>query len=274
MRWSKNEDDLIRCALIREAKQIEEDKDLYNRIREQIYIKGRDEDMRKGKIGTKAVLIAIILGVLTSGTILASSLGTVSWERKSLNFYEKVPSQEQLKKEGDFVPKFAKELPGGYTFAMASLEKGELIDKCNKKGVEGNEFTLRYYSKKDKAHTPILTFHASDIDHGFDYHTGEKEIEVDYGVTLYFSDYISRCVSVDYEPTAEDQKKIDNGELSFVLMEADELAKIPANKREEQNQSIKWKEDGIYYYLMPRGGHQCTEKELVDMAKAIIDTQK
>lgn len=274
MRWSKNEDDLIRCALIREAKQIEEDKDLYNTIREQIYIKGREKDMSKGKIGTKAVLIAVMLGVLTTGTILASSLGTVSWERKSLNSYETIPSQEQLKKEGDFVPKFAAELPGGYTFAMASLEKGELIDKYNKKEVEGNEFTLRYYSKKDKNHTPILVFHASDINHGFEYHAGENETEVDHGVTLYFSDYISRCVSVDYEPTAEDQKKIEKGKLSFVLTEADELAKIPANKREERNQSIKWKEDGIYYYLMPRGGHLFTEKELVDMAKAIIDTQK
>lgn len=273
VKWSEDEDNFIRWALSQEAKKVEEDKQLYCKIREQIYIKGREKDMSNRKTGKKGILIAAIVVALTSGTILAGSLGMVRWERKSLNVYEKFPSQEQLKEDGDFIPKFAKELPGGYTFMMASLEKGELIDKYNKANDKGNEFTLRYYSKTDKTHSPILTFHASDINHGFDYHYGESVSDVYKGTTLYFSDRTFKYVAMDYKPTAEEQKKIDNVELSLMNMEEEELAEMSSKMREKRSQSISWKEGGIYYLLMSNGEHQFKEKELVDMAKAIIDAQ-
>lgn len=227
--------------------------------------------MSNRKIGKKGIIIGTIVMAVASGSILAS--GISKWERKSLNVYETCPNQQQLKKDGNFTPKFVKELPGGYTFMMASLEKEELLDEYNKATDEGNEFTLRYYSKEDKEQVPVISFRASDIDRGFDNHEYDKVAKDYNGNTLYFYDCTHKYVSENYKPTKEEQKKMANKELRLIHTESKRLSQIPLKMRKERFQAIAWQEGDIYYRLTGVPNHQFKQKQLVSMAKAVIDVQ-
>lgn len=271
MKWSQSIDNEIKCALSKEAEKMQGEQQLYDQIREEIYVKGREKNMRNMKmpnrrISKKVILVGSMTIILAAGTILAAEVR--GWDMKLLNFYEQYPTQEQIKEESGFSPKFVEELPGGYTFMMASTHKGELIDAYNNVSDEGNEFVLRYFAPGEEDEMHAIAFFATDIKEH--YGSSIRKTTQEYkGITLEFADWKDKYVSGDYKLTEEEQKHIDAGEL-FIRETEDEYWLEKGTKR---TQEMSWWEDDIVYSLLSANNHQFTQEEFAEMAKVIIDSR-
>lgn len=270
MKWSQAADSEIKKVLKREAEKVEEERDLYYQIRKQIYIKGREKEMKHGRLTKKGIVIALSMTLLATGTIFAA--GVSGWDMKLLKSYEEYPTQEEIKEESSFLPKFVKELPGGYTFAIASTHKGELIDEYNHVSDEGHELTLRYYAPGKEADMPAIAFHATDIlEHVGDGSAIKREMLEYKDITLGFSDTTRKYVPVGYEMTKEDKERLKTEEGSFFIEETEDSYFLELGV--DERQEIFWIEDGIGYVLGSMDMYQFTQEEFLEMAKAIIDSE-
>ena len=270
MKWSQTVDSEIKSALKREAEKVQEEQDLYYQIRKQIYIKGREKEMKQGRLAKKGIVVALSMTLLATGTIFAARVS--GWDMKLLKSYEEYPTQEEIKKESGFLPKFVKELPGGYTFAMASTHKGELIDEYNHVSDEGNELTLRYYAPGKEDDMPAIAFHATDILDHIDDADSVKKVMLEYkDITLSFTDTTRKYVPVGYEVTREDQERLQSEEGSFFIEETEDSYFLELGI--DERQEIFWIEDGIGYALGSMDTYQFTQEEFLEMAKAIIDSE-
>lgn len=270
MKWSQTADSEIKKALKREAEKVQEEQALYVQIRNQIYIKGREKEMKHGRLIKKGIMVALSMALLATGTIFAA--GVRGWDMKFLKSYEEYPTQEEIKEESDFSPKFVKKLPGGYTFAMASTHKGELMDEYNRVSDEGNELTLRYHAPGKEDDMPEISFHATDIlEHVGDGSTIKREILEYKDIILGFSDTTRKYVPIGYEMTKEDKERLKTEEGSFFIEETEDSYFLELGV--DERQEIFWIEDGIGYVLGSMGTHQFTQQEFLEMAKAIIDSE-
>lgn len=268
MKWSQNVDDQIKQALANEAEKMQGDQQLYYQIREQIYLRGREKNMKNKRMGKKVILVGISTVLLATGTIFAARVN--GWDMKLLDFYGEYPTKEQIKEEGGFLPKFVEELPGGYTFMMSSTHKGELIDEYNHVNDEGNEFALRYFAPGKENQEHAIAFFATDIlEHVGASHLVPKVTIENEGILLEFADWTKKYVSSNYEMTEEEQKQIDDGVLFIEETKDDYLLKEGI----ERKQMISWFENGIGYTLLSANNYQFTQEEFVEMAKAVIDSE-
>ena len=269
MKWSQTLDSEIKNALKREAEKVQEEQDLYYEIRKQVYIKGREKEMKHGRLTKKGIVVAFSMTLLATGTIFAARVS--GWDMKLLKSYEEYPTQEEIKEESGFSPKFLKELPGGYTFAMASTHKGELIDEYSHVSDEGNELILRYYPS-GKEEDPAISFHATDIlDHIGDADSVKKVMLEYKDITLGFSDTTRKYVPVGYEMTKEDQERLRTEVGTFFIEETEDAYFLDLGV--DDTQEIFWIEDGIGYALVSMDVYQFTQEEFLEMAKAIIDSK-
>lgn len=267
MKWSQNIDDQIKYAVKKEAKKMQEEQQLYGNIRKQIYAKGREENMKNRRIKNKAMLVGAMTMVLIAGTTWAARIS--GWDMQLINFYGEYPTPEKIKGVNDFLPKFVEELPGEYKFMMASMHKGELIDKYSHVSDEGNELILRYFAPGEEDEGHAIAFFATDImDHH--YFDGIKKYTEEYkGIVLEFSDWRRKYVSSDYKITEEEQKQIDEKILFIENTEDEDLLKEGI----EHKQQIAWIEDGIGYTILSANNHQFTQAECIEMAKKVIDSK-
>ena len=86
------------------------------------------------------------------------------------------------------------------------------------------------------------------------------------GVTLNYSEFDSLFVDVDYVPTEEEQRLMDEGLLNIAYG-------LPDGEREEVTyQYVNWEEDGGRYSPDGQGGGRLTADDLFQMAREVIDS--
>lgn len=267
MKWSQELDSQIQYALNRKAEEVKEEDGLYYQIRKQIYIKENEQEMGKKRMSKKAILIGIGTAILATGTVLAGQIS--GWNMTLLKSYGEAPTAEQVKEDSGFNPKFLNELPGGYTFMMASASRGELIDENSRVSEQGTEFVLRYFAPGEDEDYAIAFF-ASDIKENMDSWGAVKPIIIEEkGMIFKFGDWKTKYVSKGYKLTEEEQKQVDQKELFIEETDEEWLLEMGA----EHRQMIMWMEDGIEYTLLSANNHQFTQKEFVEMAKAIMNAK-
>ncbi|MCR6546513.1 hypothetical protein [Dehalobacterium formicoaceticum] len=265
MKINEYKDEEIRLNLIQKAAEAEPSAEMFSRIKKNITETGYEEKMRGKIFGFKrgkmsvAVLTCCVL-LLVSTAVIGTNLAT-SWKGHSTNSqYMTFPSVDRVIKDVGFAPKYTEMLPGGFKFSRGGTGESELSDEAGNVLTKTKDVNFAYTRGSEKS---SISLNVSQIKEEFIDNSSSSLVDNYNGINLYYYEKDYKFVPPAYELTEEDKKAYEAGELE-----------ISYGSPEVSYQNIKglsWYEDGLQYMIMG-SDYNFTLKEMVEMSKAIIDT--
>lgn len=245
----------LKTAIRAEADKIAPSEALFLQIDQKIKEKNMEANHMNIKI-TRGLLIACLVVVLTTAACFAA-VKIVSYTSQSTNnTFTAFPSEKEVKKEAGFLPKYAKDLTGGYVFYRGGVgtETGEAED--GSEAFTAKTATFSY--KKGDSTVSLLVADAVSPDSG---EGGEAlkitpEIEGKYYSSMY------KFVPEDYVMTDED--KADEASGKYIFSYGSDEVEI------NHIQQMTWEENGMSYTLINSDG-ALDKTTLTDMAAQIIN---
>ncbi|WP_283409984.1 hypothetical protein [Anoxynatronum buryatiense] len=209
---------------------------------------------------TKKILVAFILAVLTTATCFAASqiISITSVPGYAFNKFESYPSDKQMQKAAEFLPKYVEQFENGYAFEEAFVGKLEGKDEGKNQVamIKSAEFT---YMKGD-SELYLYVMEKPQNSTEFPPLEGE-EIALTDAQTVFYDDYLNKFKPGDYVMTEQD--KIDEANGTYVFSFGEDFDFI------KHIQMIEWEEDGIRYSLNCLD-EKLTKEALLEMAEEII----
>lgn len=261
MRTNKKQKEKIQNIFSQKAIEIEPSKELFNKIRKDIYEQECNKTMKNklfGLIrGKRLVTIAACCVVLGSITVIGATMGK-SWISHSQAKYMTFPSEERIQKDVGFVPKYTDTLPGGFEYSNGGFGESQLED-------EGNILThtkdvILSYTREGQR-SP-LNLSITQVGKEFLNDTESQLVGEYKEIELYYYEKEYKFVPEDYELTEEDKKANEMGVL--------EISYGASEVSNEIVQGLSWYEDGLQYMVMGND-YNFTVEEMTEMAKVIID---
>lgn len=258
----------MKNSLENKASEVEPTGELFRNIQTDIYEKEREYyTMNNTKKFRKInpVVIVILIFILSAATCVAASQIN-SYVTYSTKTFEEYPSKWQVKSAVDYIPNYVKEFSNGFTFKNASVDDTTAKDVDDNPIAKGKGITF-YYEKSDSVKGQIL---ACTTDKDFGEVTSDSDLTQEViksgNIDLKYSHVESKVVPEGYVPTAEENQRMDKGNLwmSYGSTDKEETDKI---------QFIQWTKDGISYALMDRG-YELPKDELIKMAEETIASNK
>lgn len=205
-----------------------------------------------------AIIAAVAVLALALGVGALASSGIIgSWSSGSslADAYTALPTAEQAKRDGGFVPALIGEFKNGYAFAGGTVVGNVLEEELGSGAIERfKSFSFEYEKDGDRAYLDQMRYE-SKMEDG-----GEVIATID-GIDIRYNSYRNRFVAPDYELTPEEQAARDAGELVFSFGE-----EIPGVR---VVQSAIWSDGNMHYCLLQIDGALSPE-ELVEMAAEVI----
>lgn len=219
-----------------------------------------EEDSRMRKWTVRKV-VAVAAAVCVLGSITAVAAGKITQVNSQSSHANDFPYSQLGKMENKlgFVTKAPEAFSNGYRFGTGVPVERSSMDKDGNVVEKGKDVSLTY--KKAGQPDLFLSVEKTNI-----YEESEQPDQTfDHnGITLQYNSDNYRSVPPDYQVSAEEQAKVDAGELE-----------ISYGSREVENQvvqSLSWK-DGKTQYIMNTFDNSMTAKEMAQMAGEIIDNK-
>lgn len=252
----------IKVDLSKRVEHIEPSQALFLKVRREILEKEGKNKMNKviTNRGIRKWMIAGAVGIFSIAAIAAPMvvIKIESWHSGvSLTSF---PSEQTVKKEVNYVPKYLESLPGGFTFSVASIT---YIQGEDEEGTQNNErkgITF-YYDRGDKEKGKYLSLNTTPLTE--EMVRDEKEDKIVVGDReLFYVAQTMKFVPVDYKLTKEDEEAVAAGQLG-VSYGADEV-------EVSHVQTIVWYEEGISYMLQEMN-YVIDKAQLIEMVQAIMN---
>ena len=196
--------------------------------------------------------------LLATLSVLGVSMGK-SWVGHTNFKYKNFPSKEQMLKNVGFIPKYSDSLPGGFEYANGGTGESTLSDDAGNILTKAKEVTLGYKRENEES---SLTLSITKIEKAFlDNRESQLVGNLD-GIDLYYYEKDYKFVPANYEPTEEDKRANEAGELE-ISYGASEISICNI-------QGLSWYEDGLEYCIIG-SDYEFTIEEMIGMAKVVIE---
>lgn len=261
MKTTKEYDHQMKAVLLQEVNQIEPSRELFEKIKNDIYKQESGEIMKNKAISLKksrrlAVIVASFI-LLASLTALGVTMGK-SWVGHSNHKYKAFPSQERILKDVGFIPKYPESLPGGFEYDNGGTGESTLLDDAGNILTRTKDITLGYRRANEKASLSLII---TQIEEEF-LDNKESQLVGNLGeINLYYYRQDYKFVPANYELTEEDKKAKEKGELE-ISYGAHEIGI-------NNVQGLSWYEDGLQYMIMG-SDYNFTVEEMIEVATVII----
>ena len=256
----------IKWTLLKETNEIEPSAGLFDKIKEDIYNKEREETMKikstSLKKGRKLMVLVASFVLLCSVTVIGTTmLKGNSWMSSSNHKYRTFPTQEKVFKDVGFSPKYTKSLPGEFEYSSGGTGKSKLSDDTGEVLTQTKDVNLGYKRKNEKS---MLNLSITQVEEAFLDNKEDQLVGDLNGINLYYYQQDYKFVPPNYELTEEDKKAQESGALEISEASFD----IPEVSISNV-QGLSWYEDGLQYMIMG-SDYGFTVEEMIDMAEVII----
>lgn len=243
--------------LIKAVQSISFTPDNQDRIMEKIRCSREERTEKKGMSKKRILVIALAATMLLGVTVVAASGIITNWYSSSTSKpeYNRLPTQEQCKKDVGYEAILIERFSNGYTFKNGDVVSNQLEDSEGNTAEAFRSLCL-YYEKagdmvifsQDRYTSPIPP---------------SGEIAAKTGATdIFYNAYRNKFVPGDYQMTEDDKEDEEAGQLIFSYGSED-IKIIDV-------QAVSWSYGDMHYELMQMDG-KLSKKELVEMAKEIIN---
>lgn len=242
-----------------------EEERVLSRVLDRVGEPGQEEDAEMmGRFTGRKILVAaaaICMGaafVAVAGGKVVMVTSSVRTDQPTYRSAAEVTAETGL----GFTPKAVDAFENGYELWQGYSFQMEGYDEDQQKVTESPSISVDYRKGDESVslsiETPMAGLEAQD-----EVPDESQEYE---GVTLNYSEFDSLFVDVDYVPTEEEQRLMDEGLLNIAYG-------LPDGEREEVTyQYVNWEEDGGRYSLMAREEAGLTADDLFQMAREVIDS--
>ena len=267
--YDENIDREIKQYLKNETDGISVPEDMFYKVKNEILRneEKRNFNMKYKFLRPKTALIEGVICVLTTVSCVATT-NLSSWYGSSSprNDIKTFPSEDLVQKKVGFVPKYVKSFSNGFEFDIFNYSDEEKINEEGKTIVKfkGADF---YYKKDGAEKNQSLSMHAKKIDDKYlEENISNNAVTEDYnGIKIEYTSSVYKAVPDGYEPSEEEKEQQKKGLLQIGYGDKDE--KII----EYNTQNVSWYQDGISYDILNFDYNDLTQKDMINMAKEVID---
>ena len=221
----------------------------------------RKNKMIRAKRWKAVLLAAAAVLILTVGAYAANGKVTsVFGSGPSYEFptYRTLPSAERCRKDVSFDAVLIRAFTNGYTFQSGSVVENKMMDEDNLPVEEYKSLNFRYEKEGD-----LVYFNQEKYAAETEEHFPPRESRTINGIKVNYRSARHKVVPEGYLPSEEEQKAVEEGELSFGYGDPDEEI------RESDTQILLWQIGEIHYSLFQMNG-ALTPEELFTMAGECI----
>lgn len=256
----KFEDNRLRMALHAEADKIGSSEDMFLQISRKI----KDVNMGVDHMNisttkkTRGILIACLILVLTTATCFAAVKIAGYTSHGTNNTFTTFPSENEVRKEAGFVPKYVSELAGGYVFDQGGI--GEVAaNGADGKAVKTVKMVTFSYKNEDSGVNLYVengTLPESEEDEA------GKAVKITPSIEGTYYSNMYKFVPADYTMTEQD--KADEASGKYVFSYGSDKVEI------NHMQQLIWNENGMSYTLI-NSDDKVDEAMLAKMAAGIVN---
>lgn len=258
MKSSEKFENMLRTAINAEADEISPSEDMFLQINRKI----KSKDMGGNYMNIKAtkksrgILIACLILVFTTITCFAAVKIVGYTGHSTNNTFKAFPSENEVRKEAGFVPKYVSELTGEYEFYRGG------VGETTADGEDGSEVmtikTVSFtYMNEDS------TVELSVKDGIFpDFEEGGETVKITDAIEGKYYSEMYKFVPEDYVMTEQDKADEESGKCTFSYGSD----KVEINHM----QQITWEENGMSYALI-NSDDKVDKTILSNMATEIVN---
>lgn len=275
MKKSEKLEKNIEKVLGKEANKIEVSPVMFSKIRAEI-IEKEERGMHMKKLMSKKKIskrAGIILGLCIATAVVAAPLIQQNSyiSMSGAKRYNEFTELEKVAKEIGIAPKYLENLPGGFYFDEATLVESYIDDESGKT-LEGSKKTgiSIYYANEGVTQGNFMSLSiepTTEVEKQLSKQSPPvyDSVNVHEGITLNYESMAYKFVPEDYKLTEADIKDQEEGKL-MISVGSDEVEK-------SLMKSVVWEENELVYVLT-NSNYDLSEDEMLEMAKAIIDSDK
>lgn len=256
----RNFDALMRRTLEEKA----EDVSMTEAGREKIFqaISDHSKEERRMKIGFKQKMAVVAAAMCLCGTIVAVAAGKVKYYGTSSSHTDDIRTFAEMSDVRDragFDFKAVEKFSNGFEFEFVNVSDTVAYDDNGQEMEKFPEVMVRY-----KRGNTGLFVNAEKARPEYTEPTTGNPVKIPYnGITLIYNEDHYKFVPPDYEPTEEDKKAEESGELYISYGSSEvELKTFHA---------ITWDDGDMHYLIMTSDEGAPGQDEMAEMAKEIID---
>ncbi|MEG0014867.1 MAG: hypothetical protein RR886_07975, partial [Cellulosilyticaceae bacterium] len=215
----------------------------------------------------------IILGLCIATAVVAAPLIQQNSyiSMSGAKRYKEFAELEKVVKKIGITPKYLETLPNGFYFEEATLvesyiddESGKILEGSKKTGVSIS------YTKDGVTQGDFMSLSIEPITE-VDRQVRQQllqvydSVNVYEGITLNYESMAYKFVPEDYELTEADIKAQEDGDLAISVGSTEVEMSLM--------KSVLWEDNGLSY-ILTNSNYDLSEDEMLDIAKAIIDSDK
>lgn len=273
---SNNIDDKIKNVLNSKTENIFVSENMFDNIKTEITKKQNTGgfNMKKKIIAISAACVLCIATV----TCIAASGRVEFWHSVSsrANDINEFPSEKQIEKEAEFVPKYVKDLSDKYTFMSASVASSEGLDADNKSVIKTKNIYFRYTDgsedfNNNKSSLIVIAENLPEDIFNDDGDDSKYDLSEYKGIELKYHTFKSVFFPPSYEGkdvmselTEEEKQLNEEGRLN--------IAYGSSEVERDSSQTMSWYENGVGYRIMT-SNCELAQEEIIEMAHTIIDSK-
>ncbi|MEG0326182.1 MAG: hypothetical protein RR324_08630 [Cellulosilyticaceae bacterium] len=265
----------IEKVLGKEADKIEVSPVMFSKIKAEI-IEKEERGMNMKKLISKKRIskrAGIILGLCIATAVVAAPLIQQNSyiSMSGAKRYKEFAELEKVVKKIGITPKYLETLPNGFYFEEATLvesyiddESGKILEGSKKTGVSIS------YTKDGVTQGDFMSLSIEPITE-VDRQVRQQllqvydSVNVYEGITLNYESMAYKFVPEDYELTEADIKAQEDGDLAISVGSTEVEMSLM--------KSVLWEDNGLSY-ILTNSNYDLSEDEMLDIAKAIIDSDK
>lgn len=258
MKSSEKFENRLRTAINAEADEISPSEDMFLQINRKI----KSKDMGVNYMNIKAtkksrgILIACLILVFTTITCFAAVKIVGYTGHSTNNTFKAFPSENEVRKEVGFVPKYVSELTGEYEFYRGG------VGETTANGEDGSEvMTVKTVSFTYKNGDSTVELSVEDGIFPESEEVGEL-VNISSGIEGKYYSEMYKFVPGDYIMTEQDKADESSGKYIFSYG-SDEI-------EVNHMQQISWEENGMSYTLM-NSDDKVDKTILTDMVAEIVN---
>lgn len=251
-------EDKLRVAINAKADKICPSEDMFLQINRKIKNKNMEGmNMKLFSVKkTRGILVACMLLAFTSITCFAAAKIASYTSHSTNNTFAEFPSENEVKKEAGFVPKYVDELSGGYAFQNGGIGETKAEAEDGSAVVTLKTATFSYKNGESTVNLLVENGVLPGADETGDIVKISDNVEGRYHSDMY------KIVPPDYVMTEQDKADAESGKYVFSYG-SEEIEVL-------HMQQISWEDNGMSYALI-NSDDGVNKDVLVKMAGEIVN---